>query len=67
VVCRNPAGNHYWVVVLCHSAVWAEPQLGRIVMNDGDEGEEMATIFLVGFLIVLAVAGFAAAWLKLDA
>lgn len=34
-------------------------------MKNDDDGEEMATIFLVGFLIVLAVAGFAAAWLKL--
>jgi hypothetical protein len=34
-------------------------------VND-DDGDEMATMFLVGFLIVLAIAGFIVAWFKLD-
>jgi hypothetical protein len=34
-------------------------------MSD-DEGEEMETLFLMCFLICMAVAGFIVAWFKLD-
>jgi hypothetical protein len=65
VVRRNHAGNHCRVAVLCHSPVWAEPKLGRIVVND-DEGSEMETIFLVCFLIVMAALGAFVTWFKFD-